>query len=140
MKSLNDALSHPAKTRCESDARMAAAIALTFQSSHLQDGLYEFLTMVRGCNLIAAKDPLGNPDSAFHAFRPDGHLETMQNRLANIAYCVISPDQLDAAAASLEMIENLTLADWERAFYLTMVQTVQHAYSDPIAGKRTLSH
>jgi hypothetical protein len=45
---------------------MAAALALAFQSSHLQDGLTEFLTMVRGCNLIAGEEALKNPDSAFH--------------------------------------------------------------------------
>jgi hypothetical protein len=45
---------------------MAAALALAFQSSHLQDGMAEFLTMVRGCNLIAGDEALTNPDSAFH--------------------------------------------------------------------------
>lgn len=43
---------------------MAAALALAFQSSHLQDGMAEFLTMVRGCNLIAGDEM--NADSAFH--------------------------------------------------------------------------
>lgn len=66
VKSLNEALSVPPKNKLELDARMAAALALTFQSSHLQDGLFEFLTMVRGCNLIAGDEALGNVDSAFH--------------------------------------------------------------------------
>lgn len=43
---------------------MAAALALAFQSSHLKDGMAEFLTMVRGCNLIAEEDTLSQ-DSAF---------------------------------------------------------------------------
>jgi hypothetical protein len=66
VKSLNEALSVPPKTRSEYDARMAAALALAFQSSHLEDGLFEFLTMVRGCNLIAADESLMNDESAFH--------------------------------------------------------------------------
>lgn len=66
VKSLNEALSMPPKSRSERDARMAAALALAFQSSHLQDGLFEFLTMVRGCNLIAGDEALNNADSAFH--------------------------------------------------------------------------
>jgi hypothetical protein len=66
VKALNDALSLPPKTSNERDARMAAALALAFQSSHLQDGLPEFLTMVRGCNLIALEDAQDNADSAFH--------------------------------------------------------------------------
>jgi hypothetical protein len=66
VKSLNEALSVPPKTRCERDARMAAALALCFQSSHLPDGLFEFLTMVRGCNLIAGDDSMTIADSAFY--------------------------------------------------------------------------
>lgn len=66
VKSLNEALSVPPKTRSECDARMAAALALAFQSSHLEDGLFEFLTMVRGCNLIAAGDRLMDDESAFY--------------------------------------------------------------------------
>jgi hypothetical protein len=48
---------------------MAAALALAFQSSHLKDGLAEFLLMVRGCNLIAGAgddDAINDQDSAFH--------------------------------------------------------------------------
>lgn len=45
---------------------MGAALALAFQSSHLQDGMAEFLTMVRGCNLIAMDGSLANNDSAFN--------------------------------------------------------------------------
>ncbi|KAJ4357987.1 uncharacterized protein N0V89_002564 [Didymosphaeria variabile] len=77
VKALNDALSVPPKTRNERDARMAAALALAFQSSHLQDGLLEFLTMVRGCNLIALEGTLDNVDSAFHV-----RTFAMLNRLA----------------------------------------------------------
>lgn len=70
VKSLNEALSVPPMTRCEQDARLAAALALAFQSSHLQDGMAEFLTMVRGFNLIAGDQALINPDSAFHVGVP----------------------------------------------------------------------
>lgn len=65
MKSLNEALSVPPKTSCERDARMAAALALAFQSSHLQDGMAEFLTMVRGCNLIGGDETSLRDDSIF---------------------------------------------------------------------------
>jgi hypothetical protein len=65
VKSLNEALSIPPKSRGEQDARMAASLALAFQSSHLQDGLFEFLTMIRGCNLIAGDEAVMSRDSAF---------------------------------------------------------------------------
>lgn len=53
-KSLHDALSTPPKSRNEQDTRSAAALALLLPPSHLQNGLTEFLTMVRGCSLIAS--------------------------------------------------------------------------------------
>jgi hypothetical protein len=56
VQSLNEALATPPKTQCERDARMAAALALSFQASHLRDGLAEFLTMVRGSNLMAGDE------------------------------------------------------------------------------------
>ena len=70
VKALNEALSVPPTSRCERDARMGAALVLAFQSSHLEDGLFEFLTMIRGCNLIASDDHLLDPDSAFHVSVP----------------------------------------------------------------------
>ena len=53
-KSLHDALSTQPKSRNEQDTRSAAALALLLPPSHLQNGLTEFLTMVRGCSLIAS--------------------------------------------------------------------------------------
>jgi hypothetical protein len=57
VKSLNEALSVPPETPHERDVRMAAAIALAFQSTHLDGltGLFEFLTMIRGVSLIAGE-------------------------------------------------------------------------------------
>ncbi|KAF2467092.1 uncharacterized protein BDR25DRAFT_235870 [Lindgomyces ingoldianus] len=137
VKSLNEALSVPPKTRSERDARMAAALALAFQSSHLQDGLFEFLTMVRGCNLIAGDDALMNADSAFHAFREDGHLQTMKNRLATFQLNGVNRDDLDSAALSLRAIELLNMTDWEKTFWDILVRTVDHAYDRPVEAYTT---
>ncbi|KAF2742564.1 hypothetical protein M011DRAFT_462378 [Sporormia fimetaria CBS 119925] len=134
VKSLNEALSVPPKSRTELDARMAAALALTFQTSHLQDGLYEFLTMVRGCNLIAGAEALRNCDSAFHAFREDGHLAIMRNRLASSQLGAVDREDLDAAAMSLRDIELLAMSEQERAYWEVLVRIVDNAYHDPVAA------
>lgn len=137
VKSLNDALSVPPKTRHERDARMGAALALAFQSSHLQDGLFEFLTMVRGCNLIAGDDALNNVDSAFHAFREDGHLQTMANRLATSQLNTVNHDDLEQAAISLHTIELLNMTEWEHMFWNILVRTVDSAYDQPVEAYTT---
>ena len=114
---------------------MAAALALAFQSSHLQDGLAEFLTMIRGCNIIAGKDQLMNPDSAFHAFREASHLATMQNRLSNASQFPVDTNDLDDATASIKAVETLPLTDWEEAFHNVIVRTLEFAYDYPVQGE-----
>lgn len=150
VKSLNEALSVPPRSQDERDARMAAAMALTFQSSHLQDGLLEFLTMVRGCNLIAEDELLGQPDSAFYvrlflarphqywltraqAFREDGHLETMRNRLTASQLNSVNSEDLDNMASSLDQLDYLAMADFEIYFLSLLKNVVAQAYNDPIA-------
>ena len=117
---------------------MAAALALAFQSSHLQDGLAEFLTMIRGCNIIAGKDQLMNPDSAFHAFREASHLATMQNRFLNVSQFPVDTNDLDDATASIKAVETLPLTDWEEAFHNVIVRTLEFAYNYPVQGEYSL--
>ncbi|KAF2690795.1 hypothetical protein K458DRAFT_412140 [Lentithecium fluviatile CBS 122367] len=137
VQALNEALSVPSKSGCERDARMGAALALAFQSSHLQDGLAEFLTMVRGCNLIAMDGSLAHAESAFHAFREDGHLATMTSRLTTAAWSGVNQEDLDLAAMSLRDIERLNMTEWEKGFWDILVRTVDHAYDRPIDSYTT---
>ncbi|KAF2872576.1 hypothetical protein BDV95DRAFT_593924 [Massariosphaeria phaeospora] len=137
VKALNEALSVPPKTRCERDARMAAALALAFQSSHLQDGLFEFLTMVRGCNLIAEDEVMNNTDSAFNAFREDGHLATMRSRLETSSLNSVDTTHLNSATLSLRQIELLDMSEWEKTFWGVLVRTVEHAYDRPVEAYTT---
>ncbi|KAF2635847.1 hypothetical protein P280DRAFT_460948 [Massarina eburnea CBS 473.64] len=136
VKALNDALSVPPKTRCERDARMAAALALAFQSSHLQDGLLEFLTMVRGCNLIAMDESLG-PESAFYALREDGHIATIQNRVNTPGTASVNQEDLDLATMSLRDIELLNMTAWEHQFRDVLAQTIENAYERPVEAYTT---
>ncbi|KAL5412288.1 hypothetical protein PMIN03_004349 [Paraphaeosphaeria minitans] len=137
VKALNEALSVPPKTRNERDARMAAALALAFQSSHLQDGLLEFLTMVRGCNLIALEGTLDNVDSAFHAFREDEHLATMRTRMCASQKTLVDRGDLDLAALSIHDIELLNMTDGEKMFWNALIRTVENAYDRPIQAYTT---
>ncbi|KAF2625349.1 hypothetical protein BU25DRAFT_412779 [Macroventuria anomochaeta] len=142
VKSLNEALSVPPKSRSEQDARMAAALALAFQSSHLQDGLAEFLTMVRGCNLIASGETSVGSDSAFNvspsssitmAFSEDGHLQHMKTRIGTSPqYNCVNHEDLDLAALSLRSIQYLNMSSFETTYWGALDVTVQNAYDRPI--------
>ncbi|CAI6338609.1 unnamed protein product [Periconia digitata] len=132
MQALNEALSVPPKNSVERDARMAAAMALAFQSGHLQDGLLEYLTMVRGCNLIAMEESFSHQESAFYAFREDDHLATMQTRVNSSGINAINREDLDLAGTSLRAIETLHMTEWERQFWEILVRTVDNAYERPV--------
>ncbi|KAF1921981.1 hypothetical protein BDU57DRAFT_511092 [Ampelomyces quisqualis] len=140
VKSLNDALSTPPKTGVERDARMAAALALAFQSSHLQDGLAEFLTMIRGCNLIAGDQASLGSDSAFYAFREDRHLQDMRNRIGTANHININPTDLDLATLSLHALSNLPMSACEHTYQETLLLIVKNAYSHPVKTYTTFVH
>lgn len=158
VQSLNEALSVPSKTKSERDARMGAALALAFQSSHLQDGLTEFLTMVRGCNLIALDDSLSTTESAFHvrvsfhsslsisenistnptqAFGEDRHLATMSNRVNTSQWNCVSHRELNKAQFSLSSLKPLAMTSWEQNFFDILCRTVDCAYSRPVEAYTT---
>ncbi|XPT00576.1 hypothetical protein M3J09_009727 [Ascochyta lentis] len=133
VKSLNEALSVPPKSKSEKDARMAAALALAFQSSHLQDGLAEFLTMVRGCNLIASGEVSTCSDLAFNAFGEDGHLRQMKDRISTTPqFNCPTHEDLGLAATSLASIEYLNMSPFENMYWSALDTTVQNAYNRPI--------
>ncbi|KAH9876083.1 hypothetical protein J1614_003962 [Plenodomus biglobosus] len=132
VKSLNEALSAPPKTQCERDARMAAALALAFQSSHLQDGMAEFLLMIRGCNIIASDEAWDEQTSAFNPFHEDAHLLTLQTPLGPTRLQQIPPASLTAATTSLTALHSLPMAPHEQAFHRTLLQTIKNAHSNPV--------
>jgi hypothetical protein len=150
---------------------MAATLALAFQSSHLQDGMAEYVrptpqpnTMQR-LNLFTTQildhDQRMQPDSRRHlhklrlrilrkppskrdptqskrtnqltpqAFREDGHLQTMRNRIGTANHNHISHTDLDLAAHSLRAIKALSMASFERAYFDILALTVSHAYFSP---------
>ncbi|KAI4920768.1 uncharacterized protein J4E92_008412 [Alternaria infectoria] len=131
VKSLNEALSVPPTTACERDARMAAALVLAFQSSHLQDGMAEFMTMVRGCNLIAGNNMMFIADSVFNAFCADSHLEKMQKRIGTSRVSCFNREDLDMASLSLDLVQTLNMSDCERSYWELLVCTITHGYDRP---------
>lgn len=78
IKSLNNALNTPCATKSEGDARFATVLALTFQASYLPEGMLEFLSMVRGCHVVAATSMLSYEESLFAPFSAERHFETVK--------------------------------------------------------------
>lgn len=116
-----------------------------------------FLTMVRGCNLIAGPEESLGEDSAFHAcfpstdepqrwltstqaFRDDGHLQNMRNRIGTSSRACVSHSDLDLAALSLHGLSDLTLSPCERSYWSILTQIIDSAYSQPVETYTTFVH
>lgn len=71
------------------------------------------------------------------AFREDGHLATMKNRLASSQMNSVNREDLDLAAMSLQGIELLNMSDFEKSFWDILVRTVDSAYDRPVEAYTT---
>ncbi len=78
INSLNKSLGRPCSSKAEGDARFAAMMTLTFQASYMADGMIDFLSMSRGCHIVAMTAMLSFEESLFRSFSRDGHISTVK--------------------------------------------------------------
>jgi len=137
---LNASLSRPAATQAEVDARFAAFLALTFQSSYMEDGLMEFMTMIRGCALVSERNTVDrHPDSAFEPFSEQKHLVMMMERINAAHVTEADPALLDEAMASLRALTTLCQTKVHVDYLNVMIDVVNLCYQAPAAGKLLMS-
>jgi hypothetical protein len=103
IKGLNEALSITPRTGHDGDALLASCYALTFQSSYMTDGLQEFLTFLRGCNLVSAQLTKENVKVSFD-FASNNR---SKNLLPRDDLPAINPDFVQEAASSLELLPSV---------------------------------
>ncbi|KAK4220025.1 hypothetical protein QBC37DRAFT_436347 [Rhypophila decipiens] len=82
IQSLNKSLNKPCSSRAEGDARFGAIMALTFQASCMPEGMVEFLSMVRGCHIVAAHSMPSFEASAFESFTANGYTSSIRKLIA----------------------------------------------------------
>ncbi|KAK3998307.1 hypothetical protein QBC44DRAFT_2057 [Cladorrhinum sp. PSN332] len=86
---LNQDLAKPCSSTAEGDARFATIFALAFQASCMPEGMTEFISMTRGCFVVATTSMLEYGDSLFHAFTAEGYADSVRR-------LVTGPMHLDA--------------------------------------------
>jgi hypothetical protein len=89
---LNESLNNPCTSTAEGDARFGTIMALTFQSSCMPEGMNEFLSMVRGCHVVAATGTLHYDQSLFREFTSEGYMQSVK-RLVGDHGVALEPDQ-----------------------------------------------
>lgn len=66
------------------------------------------------------------------AFRDDGHLQNMRNRIGASSRNCVSHSDLDLAALSLHALSDLPLSPCESSYWSILTQIVDSAYSNPV--------
>jgi hypothetical protein len=127
---LNKALSRPATSKAEADARFATFMNLTFQSSCMKEGLIDFLTMLRGCILQGDLGEL----SAFASFFHDTHMDTMESQITDVELKDLEKQDLDDGVQSLSALEPFLQRDVERRYHKHLTELVFNAYTSPKKG------
>ncbi|KAK3064493.1 hypothetical protein LTS18_006722 [Coniosporium uncinatum] len=75
----------------------------------MEDGLMEFMTMIRGCALVSERNTVDrHPDSAFEPFSEQKHLVMMMERINAAHVTEADPALLDEAMASLRALTTLS--------------------------------
>ena len=121
IEGLNQALNKTNRTFGESDAMLAVCYALTFQSSYMDDGLQDFITMVRGCALVTGKVKSDGVPTAFN-IENDTHYRIMSRRLHQLPH--IDSDILVEAVLALNDVRHLLEHPIDLDFHAAILNTI----------------
>ena len=134
---LNQALGRPPASPAERNARFAAAIALTYQSAYMPEGMMEFLSTMRGWNMMEESD-VGTQDSSFFsAFTEDSY----QDGLKRMLVTPVGGDKtdmetlLEAVSGSIGEISPRCPEGTERRYALEIERWVALAQTSPTDGE-----
>ena len=121
IEGLNKALNKTDRTYGESDAMLAACYALTFQASHMGDGMVDFITMVRGCALVTEKVKQEGSTTAFNIER-DAHLRIMSPRFDDLPE--VDYDIVAEGISCLTQMQHLLDTYTEHQFYSALLNVL----------------
>jgi hypothetical protein len=127
--SLNHALSTPVASIAEGDARFAAMFALAFQASCMPEGMTEFLSMIKGCHIIATTTLLTHRESLFWSFTQEGYGHSVR-QVIGTAPLALDPDLellIDRFLESLHALAPLCRSALEVRFLASTERVVKLA-------------
>lgn len=119
--SLNAALSTPSVSRAAGDATLAAAIALTFQSAHMPEGMMDFLGMLRGWSVVQTTVVPEMEGSVFRGFTEGGFVESLRATVGELGGGGVVVDgglgdRLEEVGVSLRLVGGLCGEGVERGY------------------------
>lgn len=118
-----------AMTTRESDALLASCYALTVQTSYLSDGMCDFITMLRGCGLVAhAVRQRSDLQSSVFTMDEGSHLNMME-LVIHAAACPNMANQ-QAALVSLEILRPWCRTACQQRFLQSLTNVVEAGCRD----------
>ncbi|KAF3398153.1 hypothetical protein F1880_005695 [Penicillium rolfsii] len=125
LKSLGEALTRSDQcTRTELDLILATTYALTFQSNYMEDGLVDFVVMVRGCAIITLRIlNIYKGSEMFYSLTTES-IYTRVLPLLPLTTCC-DEDKLNLSILTLEYIQPLLKTGSHRITY----QAIQNIYT-----------
>lgn len=128
----NAALSVKTRTGSDGDALLGACYLLAFQASYMRDGLFEFFTMVRGCNLLSIQLKEEKLPMAFFLTEKD-HFHFMDERLLDLP--VISSELVEGAQNSLAAVQPLCMISCHTDLYRLLDECIEAIRFSSLRGK-----
>ena len=112
---------------CDADAMLAAFYIFGFQSLYIDDGLIDFLIMIRGCNLVSRQIRTEGLATVFQFPELERYVSGAEAEIH--ALPCMGFELAMAASTSLEALKPLCLHEVERAFLILLSNVVTHMQS-----------
>jgi hypothetical protein len=123
IKGLNTALSTPPTCKEEADAILATCWTLLFQTTYLGDSVEEFLTMLRGCNLIVSQNWRERFGTSFQRLSDEGQDEIILPVLKKEP--LLRADLVREAWESVEVMRDLKIEGVEEEVFRLLSEMVR---------------
>ena len=140
ISALNQALSFPCATQSDTDAKFAAAIILTYQSSCMPDGMMDFLGMLRGWMVIQTTVVPSMEASIFHGVTEEAYITSMRTLLGPAAGLEVDVGEklhetLEDCLASLRLVAPLCQSSAELCYLACLERVARLSQTSPMEGK-----
>ncbi|KAL2061575.1 hypothetical protein VTL71DRAFT_6952 [Oculimacula yallundae] len=127
----NEGLQMTSRSGSDGDALLAACYLLTFQSSYMKDGMYEFFQFVRGCTLLSNQLRDDKVPMAFFLTSND-HFSFMEKRLMDLPR--IHEELLENAERSLVAIPPYFDGAVHQIFFTAMIACIDAVRVSSLQG------
>ncbi|KAH7029528.1 uncharacterized protein B0I36DRAFT_133500 [Microdochium trichocladiopsis] len=126
---LNEKLSQPCKNQQDGDALFGAVMVLAFQAAYLPDAMLEFVTMVRGCDVVSKRMMPDFASSQFNTLTAEGHASSMQQLITAQGEDSKNSGLMNGFITSVALLDGLCQTEFERAYYTCLQSVIETARS-----------